>query len=89
MLFGVVTEVGRGMGVLNGGGNRRRKGTILAVNVGHPILTNGDFMVYLFSAMRGGDAALPKLLWDFLFSFTSSFVPHPVAQNPGDATGDD
>jgi len=37
------------------------KGAVLGVNVGHPIVTNGD------SAMRGGDAALPKLLWDFLF----------------------
>jgi len=35
--------------------------------VGHPIVTNGEFVVYLFSAVRGGDEALPKLLWDFLF----------------------
>jgi len=28
---------------------------------------------YLFSAIRGGDAALPKLLWDFLLSFFSDF----------------
>ena len=48
------------------GGNRRRKGAVSAVNVGHPIVTNGDLVALLFSAVRGGDAALPKLLWDFL-----------------------
>ena len=42
------------------------EGAILAVNVGHPIVTNGDFVAQLFSAVRGGDAALPKLLWDVL-----------------------
>jgi len=35
------------------------------VNVGHPIVTNGDCSVVLFSALRGGDAARArrKLLW--------------------------
>ena len=42
------------------------KGAVLEVNMGHPIVTNGDLWQLLFSAMRGGDAALPKLLWDFL-----------------------
>ena len=42
-------------------------GTILTVNVGHPIVTHGDFVAWLFSAVRGGDKALPKLLWNFLF----------------------
>jgi len=36
------------------------------VNVGHYIATSGDFVAQLFSAVRGGDAALPKLLRDFL-----------------------
>ena len=42
---------------------------VLGVNVGHPIITSGDSVTvtYLFSAVRGGDAALPKLRWDFLF----------------------
>jgi len=36
------------------------EGAVLEVNVGHPIVTSGIL------CMRGGDAALPKLLWDFL-----------------------
>jgi len=39
---------------------------VLWVNMGHPIVTNRDFVAYLFSAVGGGNAALPKLLWDFL-----------------------
>ena len=48
-------------GCIKWGGDRRRKGAVFGVNVGHPIVTNGILCV------RGGDAALPKLLWDFLF----------------------
>ena len=47
------------------------KGAVSAVNVGHPIVTNGDLVALLFSAVRGGDAALPKLLWDFLLKFSN------------------
>ena len=35
---------------------------------GDSTVTIGDFVVQLFSTVRGGDAALPKLLWDFLFT---------------------
>jgi len=38
-----------------------REGVVLVVNVGHTIVTNGILCA------RGGDEALPKLLWDFLF----------------------
>jgi len=48
--------------VLHWGGDRRREGTVLGVNVGHPIVTNGDFVARLYFAMRVGNAALPKLL---------------------------
>jgi len=34
MPFGVVNRVGRRMGVLDGGGDRRREGIVLGVNVG-------------------------------------------------------
>jgi len=44
------------------GGDRRREGTVLGVNDGHRW---GHWGVVI-SAVRGGDAALPKLLWDFL-----------------------
>jgi len=36
------------------------EGALLVVIVGHPVVTNGILCV------RGGDTALPKLLWDFL-----------------------
>jgi len=41
---------------------------VLVVNVRHPTVTSGLFVVQLFSAVSGGDAALPKLLWDFLLT---------------------
>jgi len=65
MPFGVVSGVGRRMGVLDGGGNRQREVAVLWINVGYHILTNGILCV------RGGDAALPKLLWDFLLLLLS------------------
>jgi len=42
-------------------------GTVLGVNVGHPIVTNGDCGVVIL-CVKGGDADLPKFLWNFLFS---------------------
>ena len=44
MLFGMVSEVGRGMGVLDGGGDHWREGAVLGVNLGWPIVTNGAFV---------------------------------------------
>jgi len=41
MPFWVVSGVGRGISVLDGGGDRRREGTVLGVNVRCPIVTNG------------------------------------------------
>jgi len=42
--FGMVSEVGLGMGVLDfGDGGRRRKGGSLGVNLGRPTVTNGAF----------------------------------------------
>jgi len=43
---------------------------VLGVNVGHPIVTNGDFGVVIL-CLKGGDETFPKLLWDFLFTFDS------------------
>ena len=43
--FGVVSGVGRGMGVLDFGGDHRRGRDSFGVNVGHPIVTSGDFVV--------------------------------------------
>ena len=38
MPFGMVSWVGRGMGVLDGGGDRRREGVVLGVNLGRPVV---------------------------------------------------
>jgi len=44
MPFGVVSEVGRGIGVLDEGNYRRRERAVLGVNLGHPIVINGDIL---------------------------------------------
>ena len=36
--------VGQGMGVLDGGGDRRREGAVLGLNLGRPIVTNEAFV---------------------------------------------
>ena len=46
MPFGMVSGIGRGMGVLDGGGDRRRGTGSFGVTLGRPIVTNGP------SAMR-------------------------------------
>jgi len=47
MLFGMVSDgVDRAMGVLDGGGERRRESVVWVVNLEHPIVTNGDFVAY-------------------------------------------
>jgi len=45
MLFEVVSGVGQGMGVSNGSGYRSRGRGSFGVNLGHPFVTNGDFVV--------------------------------------------
>jgi len=42
MPLGVVSGIGRGTGVLDGGGDRQRDGAVLGVNFKRPIATNGD-----------------------------------------------
>ena len=39
-----VSWVGRRMGVSDKGGDRRREGTVLEENVGHLLVTIGDFV---------------------------------------------
>jgi len=43
MLFGMVSGVGQGMGVLDGVEIVEGVGAVFGVNLGHPIVTNGDF----------------------------------------------
>jgi len=54
MPFGVVSGVGRGMGVLDGGGDRRRRGGSLGVSSKRLIVTDGILRV------RGGDVLFPN-----------------------------
>jgi len=42
MPFGVMSGVGRGMGAFDFGGDRRRGRGSFGVNMGHPIVTNGQ-----------------------------------------------
>ena len=44
LVIGMVSGVGRGMGLLDGNGYRRREGEVL----GHPTATNGDFATRFF-----------------------------------------
>jgi len=55
MPFGMVSGVGRVMGVLYGGGDRRRRRAVLGVNFGRPIVTNGGFAMWLFPNYFGQD----------------------------------
>jgi len=67
MPFGVVTEWGRSSDwCIRWGEHRGWEGAALGVNVGHPIVANRDFVALLCYAVRGGDAAFPELVWDFL-----------------------
>jgi len=44
MPFGVVSGVGRGMGILDGVVIVEGEGAVLEVNLGCPIVTSGDFV---------------------------------------------
>ena len=44
--FWLVSRVGGGMGVLHGAEIVEEEGIVLETNVGHPIVTSGDFAVY-------------------------------------------
>jgi len=55
----------------DGGGDRRREGAVLGVNLGHPIVTNGDFATRLFPNYFGQDLLL--LLLTTLLSHETDF----------------
>jgi len=57
MPFGMVNGVGRGIGVLGQGGDRRRGRAVLGVNLGRPIITNKDIRCIVVREL----CALPKL----------------------------
>jgi len=47
MPFGMVSGGGQGMGVLDGVVIIKGEGAVLGVNLGHPIVTNGEFVALL------------------------------------------
>ena len=63
MPFGVVSAVSRGMGVLDGSGDRRRGRGSFGVNLGRPIVTSEDFVAYLCES----DALFPNYFAEDLF----------------------
>ena len=69
----MVSAVGQGIGVLDGVDVIEGEEAVKGVNVEHANVTNGDFDAKLFSAVRGGHAAVPELLWDFSFAIWSCF----------------
>jgi len=69
MPFRVVNGVGRRMGVLDKGRDRRRGRGSFVGKYGASHYNQLGTVAQLRSAVRGGDAALPKLLWDFLFLY--------------------
>ena len=71
MPFGIIDRTGPGMRQVVGFGDQSTgRGTevLLGANLGHIIVTNGDFMAYVCdSATQRGP--LPILLWADLFHF--------------------
>jgi len=65
MPFGVVSWSVKGWGVLDGSGYHRREGAVLGVNVGRPIVTDGD-----------GDALFPNYFGEDLLLFSPKAVTH-------------
>jgi len=66
MIFGVVSVVGRGMGILDWVVIVEGEGTVLGVNLGRPIVTSWD-----------GDALFPNYFGEYLFT-----VPRAIVQTP-------
>jgi len=82
MPFGMVSGVGRGIGVLDGSGDRRRERGSFGMNLGRLIVTNGDFVAYSTRATRfsqitfGEDLLKLSLIhWSKSWSYHSTSVP--------------
>jgi len=65
MPFGMVSEVGRGMGVLDGVVIVEGEVAVLGLNLRRPIVINGGFATRLF----------PNYFQHYLFSVLSSAMP--------------
>jgi len=64
MPFGTMSGVGLDMGVLNFGGDRRGERSSLRVNVGRPIVTNGEFVASLCGSAYSNRAVVWRGEWD-------------------------
>ena len=67
MPFGVVSGVSRGMGELDGGRVRRRRRGSSGRKCGTYHCNHWVLCDVVILCREGGDAALPKLRWYFLF----------------------
>jgi len=63
MLFGVVSGVGLGMGVLDFGGDHRRGRGSLLVNLRRPIVINGNFVAWLCGNAKSDRAVVWRGEW--------------------------
>ena len=63
MLFGVVSGIGLGMGVLDFGGDHRTGRGSLGVNLQRPIVTNGDFVASLCGSAYSDRAVVWRGVW--------------------------
>jgi len=61
MPYEMVSVVDRGICVLDGGSDPRREGAVLRLNLGRPIVTNGDFATRLSHITVG--STCPKMYW--------------------------
>ena len=67
MPFGIMSGVGRGMGVLDRSGYRRRVGAVFGVNLGRPVVTNEN----LWRSCAEGRAAIELSLEEVSGSVTA------------------
>ena len=63
MPFSMVSAVGRGIGVLDFGGDRQRGRGSLVVNLWRPIITNGDFVASLCGSAHSDRAVVWRGEW--------------------------
>jgi len=74
MLFGMVSGVGRGMGALDRGSDRRKERGSFGVNLGRPIVTSGHLAMRLFANYFGQDLLHYYMVIYYLFYITCMYV---------------
>ena len=75
MPFGMISGVGRGTSVLHGVQIIEAEGAVLGVNVGHPIVTNGDYFGVVILCREGWRHGSSRITLGFLvFAVTTQRV---------------